>query len=129
MSTKFTDFTKDDIQNILGRSATDTAFRQLCLSDSSAAVEEATGKQVPVSFELQFVDNSGADLILVLPHVSIAPVLDIDLVLKLPQFFGEKPTDFNKDDILAVLEKSATDTAFRQICLSDSSAAVEEATG
>ena len=64
-----TNFTLDDFQAVLERSAIDEAFHQLCLSNPSAALEEVTGKTVPESFKLRFIDNTGFDLTLVLPEL------------------------------------------------------------
>lgn len=64
-----TNFTLDDFQAVLERAATDETFRQLCLSSPSAAFEEATGKAIPESFKLRFIDNTGFNLTLVLPEL------------------------------------------------------------
>src|SRR5688500_381433 len=58
----------DVMQNLLARSATDPAFRQLLLSDSRAAISEFTGRQMPEGFEVAFVENK-ADATFVLPPV------------------------------------------------------------
>lgn len=53
------------------KASNDVAFRQLCLTDPNTAVERATGLEVPENFVLRFVENSGANLTIVLRDMSI----------------------------------------------------------
>jgi hypothetical protein len=57
------------IAQIVKRAQTDSEFRQLCLNDSNAAAQEATGKDIPEGFSLRFVENQNADLTVVLPDM------------------------------------------------------------
>jgi hypothetical protein len=44
------------IRDLFKRCQTDWEFRQLCLSDPSAAIREISGKWLPEGFDLQFKD-------------------------------------------------------------------------
>lgn len=44
------------IRDLFKRCQTDWEFRQLCLSDPSAAIREISGKSLPEGFDLQFKD-------------------------------------------------------------------------
>lgn len=72
---RFSDDTSSDLfpdaqatlEAIRERASKDRAFRDLCLSDPAAAVEEATGIDVPADFEVQFVEQREANLTVILP--------------------------------------------------------------
>jgi hypothetical protein len=53
---------------VMRMAATDADFRALALSDGRAAIEKATGKQLPEGFVVRFVDPAGAHLTVVLPE-------------------------------------------------------------
>ncbi len=59
---------KEALERMLARSATDRAFRERLLEDPRAAVAEFTGKpvsEIPESFNLRFVENTaGATIVL-----------------------------------------------------------------
>jgi hypothetical protein len=66
-----TNWTEEEAQNALGsivkRATTDHEFRRLALENPAAAVLEATGKPLPEGFEINVLENDGADLTVVLP--------------------------------------------------------------
>ena len=47
----------------------DADFRKLALSDASAAVKEAAGKELPSGVKLKFVENDGARMTIILPDL------------------------------------------------------------
>ncbi len=49
------------------KSSVDAEFRKLALENSSSAVKQLTGLEIPEGFKLQVVDNAGAHLTVVLP--------------------------------------------------------------
>lgn len=53
-------------QQFLSRSATDMEFRRKLLTSPRAAVEEYTGRELPESWNVQFIENGGTTTI-VLP--------------------------------------------------------------
>ena len=57
---------QERLNAILARSATDPAFRQKLLADPRAAIAEATGRELPASYTVRFVENT-ADATVVLP--------------------------------------------------------------
>ena len=57
---------KETYHALLSRSATDLDFRQRLLADPAAAVAEFTGREVPETFNVAFVENR-ADATVVLP--------------------------------------------------------------
>jgi hypothetical protein len=59
---------QESMDALLSRSATDFEFRGRLLSDPRAAIREFTGRDVPESFEVDFVENRGTATI-VLPDV------------------------------------------------------------
>lgn len=68
------------LRQILARAGADPAFRQLCLVDPRAAVQQETRQELPEKFSLRFVDNAHADLTIVLPDpISSAELSDQDL--------------------------------------------------
>lgn len=68
------------LRQILARAGADSAFRQRCLTDPRAAVQEETRQELPEKFTLRFVDNARADLTIVLPDlISSAELSDHDL--------------------------------------------------
>ncbi len=54
------------MRGLLSRSATDRGFRQKLLTEPRAAIAEYTGRDVPDSFDVVFVENTAAATI-VLP--------------------------------------------------------------
>lgn len=68
-------WTPEDAQNavehITTRATQDEDFRKLCLTSPADAVREATGRELPEGFVLQFVDNAQADLTVVLPDLEL----------------------------------------------------------
>ena len=63
---------------VLTRSATDTEFRTRLLSDPRAAIEEATGRDVPADMDIRFVENDGFATI-VLPDFAGSELSDNQL--------------------------------------------------
>ena len=57
---------QEHMGQLLARSATDREFRTKLLTDPRAAMSEFTGREVPDSFNVRFVENK-ADVTLVLP--------------------------------------------------------------
>jgi hypothetical protein len=55
------------LRGVLARSATDMEFRQKLVSEPRAAFSEYTGREVPESFNVAFVENQ-ADATIVLPN-------------------------------------------------------------
>ena len=49
----------DAMQAILRRSATDTAFRSLLLTDSRAALSQFSGREVPSDLNVKFIEKQG----------------------------------------------------------------------
>jgi hypothetical protein len=52
---------------VMRMAATDADFRALALRDGRAAIEKATGKQLPEGFVVRFIDPAGSHLTVVLP--------------------------------------------------------------
>ena len=65
---------QDAIEQVLARSATDAAFRQQLLSNPRSAIAQASGREVPESFNVRFIENK-ADATIVLPNFVDAPEL------------------------------------------------------
>lgn len=61
------DNAKQLLDGLLQRSATDAAFRDLCLADGRAAVQESMGLELPEGVDVVFVDHPGAGAGMVLP--------------------------------------------------------------
>ena len=57
---------EESYKALLSRSATDLDFRQRLLADPAAAVAEFTGREVPDTFNVSFIENR-ADATVVLP--------------------------------------------------------------
>ncbi len=55
------------LESIRKRSLTDPDFRELALSDASAAISEVNPKPMPNGYQVKFVDNSGPVKNFVLP--------------------------------------------------------------
>lgn len=66
---------QDTMQEMLSRSATDLEFRRKLLGDPRAAIREFTGREVPESFNVTFVENT-ADATIVLPD-AIDPAAEL----------------------------------------------------
>ena len=68
------------MNEILGRSATDGAFRAKLIADPRSAVAEFTGKAVDASFNVIFIENhAGATLVLPDPVDTAAELSDGEL--------------------------------------------------
>ncbi|MCC6318072.1 MAG: NHLP leader peptide family RiPP precursor [Gemmatimonadaceae bacterium] len=59
-------YATEQMQALLSRSATDSAFRQKLLTNPRAAMEEFTGRTAPNDVNIVFVENT-ADATIVLP--------------------------------------------------------------
>jgi hypothetical protein len=57
-------------EKVFRMAANDPDFRALALRDGAAAVEKATGRSVPSSFKIRFVDPTGAHITSVLPRAA-----------------------------------------------------------
>jgi len=57
----------DTLRRIVERSMTDPEFRALAIRDGRAAIHTVSKARVPANFNVRFVDNSGADMTIVLP--------------------------------------------------------------
>ena len=55
------------LAEITKRSQTDAEFRKLALKDPNTAIAKVNPTPIPTGFKVQFVDNEGADLTIVLP--------------------------------------------------------------
>lgn len=70
------EWSKEDFENavkvVSEKAKVDGVFREKCLANPSAAVFEATGKEIPESFRLNFVSNNNADMTFVLPDLVLA---------------------------------------------------------
>ena len=62
----FASAAQQQYEAILSRSATDAAFRSKLIADPRAAVAEFSGRDVPASFNIRFIENK-ADATIVLP--------------------------------------------------------------
>lgn len=61
---------KEAQEKVFRMAANDPDFRELALSDGRAAVEQATGRSLPPSFVIRFIDPAGAHLTAVLPRAA-----------------------------------------------------------
>jgi len=58
-------FARQQMQALLARSAIDPAVRRLLLTDPRAVITEFTGRELPASFNVVFVENkAGATIVL-----------------------------------------------------------------
>ena len=57
------------IGEIVGRATTDAEFRKLCLDNPRAAIAQVNPRPIPGDYTIQFVDNEGNDLTVVLPDM------------------------------------------------------------
>lgn len=55
------------LRAVTERSLKDSAFRALAISNPNAAIAQVTNKAIPADFRIQFVDNAGNDMTIVLP--------------------------------------------------------------
>lgn len=66
-------WSKAEIQEALAevgrRSVNDAEFRALALRDAKAAVKQITSKSIPEKFKVQFIEDAGAQMTVVLPPV------------------------------------------------------------
>ena len=60
---------KEVATTVTEKAKTDPAFRASLISDPHAAIESATGHVVPDSFKMNFVENHGAHMTVVLPDL------------------------------------------------------------
>ena len=71
--TDASNLTNEEVNEIIfrvqSRASTDPDFRALCMSDPAAALRDEAGYDLPADFSVNVVDNSGADLTLVLPDM------------------------------------------------------------
>ena len=69
------------LRAVTERSMTDPAFRALALSNPVAAIGKVTSVPVAKDFKIQFVDNAGCDMTVVLPDAAkhAAPVSEEEL--------------------------------------------------
>ena len=58
------------LRAVTERSMTDPNFRALALSNPVAAIGKVTAAPVPADFKIQFVDNAGSDMTVVLPDAA-----------------------------------------------------------
>ena len=74
MATWSEDEVERTLEEIRKRSITDPEFRELALSNSSAAVSKVNPKPLPEGYQVKFIDNSGPVKNFVLPD----PVNDVE---------------------------------------------------
>jgi hypothetical protein len=60
---------EEAIRKVGARAATDLEFRQLCVSNIHAAIQQESGMEVPASFKIGVLDQSANHLNLILPPV------------------------------------------------------------
>ena len=78
-------------EQIIKRAQSDRSFRQLCLDNPNLAAKQATGKDIPQGFTLNFVDNRNADLTVVLPDLFDGSAELSDVELEQVAGGGDKP--------------------------------------
>jgi len=61
---------KEATDKVFRLAANDASFRQLAISNPTAAVKKATGHDLPAGFNLRFIDPKGSHLTLVLPRAT-----------------------------------------------------------
>lgn len=65
------DWTEDELVQVIGeaqrRASVDPEFRQLAVTNTTAALAKITGRQLPANLSFQFHDNSGKTKHFVLP--------------------------------------------------------------
>lgn len=59
---------QETMQGLMSRSATDRSFRDQLINDPRAAVAEFTGREVPESYNVRFIENT-ATATIVLPDM------------------------------------------------------------
>jgi len=81
-------------EKIFRMAANDSEFRALALSDGRAAVEKATGHELPEGFKIRFVDPAGAHLTAVLPRAAYEEeeLAEFELMAVAGGKGGKKPT-------------------------------------
>ncbi len=88
---------KEVATTVAEKAKTDQAFRASLISDPHAAIQAATGQVVPETFKMNFVENNGAHMTIVLPDLkSEADELS---EAELAQVAGGKNTDQILGDI------------------------------
>ncbi|MBB6673763.1 hypothetical protein [Cohnella nanjingensis] len=60
---------EEAVRKVGARAATDLAFRELCVSDIHAAIQQESGLEVPASFKIGVLDQSANQLSIILPPV------------------------------------------------------------
>jgi hypothetical protein len=79
------DWSKAEIQETLAaigrRSVSDAQFRALALSDAKAAVNQVTSKPIPDNFNIQFVEETGVRMTVVLPPTKEGALSEAELEL------------------------------------------------
>lgn len=80
---------KEVTKEIMRRSATDKAFRSLCLSDAEQAVVAVTGSKLPSGMKLRFVEENAAGDCLVLPPMVTSMAIEDEVF---DRAVGEPPT-------------------------------------
>ena len=60
---------KEVATTVVEKAKTDPAFRASLISDPHAAIQAATSRVVPDSFKMNFVENNGAHMTIVLPDL------------------------------------------------------------
>lgn len=65
------------LRTITERGMRDAAFRALALKDARAAIGQVTSEPLPGDFKIQFVDNAGHDLTIVLPDPAPAAAREL----------------------------------------------------
>ncbi|NBD25157.1 hypothetical protein [Paenibacillus glycinis] len=58
---------EEAVRKVGARAATDLEFRNLCVSDIHAAIQQESGLEVPASFKIGVLDQSANHLNLILP--------------------------------------------------------------
>ncbi|MCC3372464.1 hypothetical protein [Cohnella sp. REN36] len=58
---------EEAVRKVGARAATDMSFRELCVSDIRAAIQQESGLEVPASFKIGVLDQSAYQLSLILP--------------------------------------------------------------
>lgn len=69
---------KEILSKVFKRAATDEQFRQLCLKDPHTAIKQVSGKDIPKSINIRFVDQTEG-LVLTLPAKGAEELTDAQL--------------------------------------------------
>ena len=60
--------TQQVIEAVMKRSLNDSEFRQLCLTNGTAAIEKITGNKLPEGVKIKFVEGEGTTQVFSLPE-------------------------------------------------------------